>query len=438
MSVTVRTTDIDGNVLEETIPLTIADVVIEHRYTAGPEVRVNDTLDWAQTGPVVQALASGGFVVSWTDGSFAADGTGTAVKAQLFGADGSALGAEFVVNTSSSAGQEQPSVTDLASGGFVISWTDNGSSIRAQMFDADGDKLGGEFFVSTTSSGQFTSDIAGLADGGFVVAWLVNSASISDGSGMAVKLQRFDAAGNKLGGEIFANTTSAGDQNEATIVGLPNGGFVVTWTDRSGQGGDSAGSSIKAQLFDAAGVKLGGEFLVNTATAANQTQPAIAVLASGQFVISWTDASRVGGDISGSAVKAQIFAADGSRIGGEFLVNTVTSGSQLDSSVTALPGGGFAISWSDLAPGIDNDAFLTRAQIFDASGNRIGASFEVNSAVTSNQLGSSLTGLTSGAVAAVWVDQSRSAFSSDIKLRLFSLESAETPASCLVRQGTTI
>jgi hypothetical protein len=39
---------------------------------------------------------------------------------------------------------------------------------------------------------------------------------------------------------------------------------VVAWSDFSGQGGDTSGAGIKAQLFDASGTKVGSETRVNS------------------------------------------------------------------------------------------------------------------------------------------------------------------------------
>ena len=53
---------------------------------------------------------------------------------------------------------------------------------------------------------------------------------------------------------------------------------------------------------------MGGECLLNTATANAQQKPVITSLASGGFVVSWTDNS-LQGDTSSSGIKAQITAA---------------------------------------------------------------------------------------------------------------------------------
>ena len=88
-------------------------------------------------------------------------------------------------------------------------------------------------------------------------------------------------------------------------------------------------------------VKWGSEFLVNTTTASAQYEPTLAALSDGRFVAAWTDFSLSTGDTSGSAVFAQVFNADGSKSGAEFLVNTTTNSFQEQPTLTALTEGRF-------------------------------------------------------------------------------------------------
>ncbi len=193
-------------------------------------------------------------------------------------------------------------------------------AIKAQVYDAAGGRVGGEFLVnSAVESYQYLPTITGLAGGGFVVSW----ADISQGSGgaggdsdgYAIKAQVYNAAGARVGGELLVNSAVADWQEGPTITGLADGGFVVSWMDSSlgngGAGGDSSLWAIKAQVYDAAGARLGGEFLVNSAVTDNQWKPTIAGLADGGFVVSWQDFSLgvggAGGDSSSHAIKAQIF-----------------------------------------------------------------------------------------------------------------------------------
>ena len=71
----------------------------------------------------------------------------------------------------------------------------------------------------------------------------------------------------KVGQEFLVNTVTSGGQEQPTITGLNNGNFVVCWIDPSLQGGDASSYGIKAQVFSAAGAKIGTELLVNTTTA---------------------------------------------------------------------------------------------------------------------------------------------------------------------------
>src|SRR6185436_7701573 len=130
-------------------------------------------------------------------------------------------------------------------------------------------------------------------------------------------------------------------------AGLPDGGFVATWADSSGVG-DLQPLGLRAQVFNADGTRSGSEFLVNSTTQNTQDEPTIAALAGGRFVVAWTDYSVTGGDQSVSAIRAQVFNHDGTKSGSEFLVNTTTASGQFDPNITGLSDGRFVVSWTDI------------------------------------------------------------------------------------------
>jgi large repetitive protein len=118
------------------------------------EFRVNTATNNPQEQPSVTALSSGGFVVTWA--SYYQDGSGYGVYGQRYAADGTTLGTEFRVNTATDSQQQQPSVTALSSGGFVVTWSShyqdgNGYGVYGQRYAADGTTLGTEFRVNTTT-----------------------------------------------------------------------------------------------------------------------------------------------------------------------------------------------------------------------------------------------------------------------------------------------
>ena len=140
------------------------------------------------------------------------------------------------------------------------------------MFDASGTAVGSEFLVNTTTTnGQAEPSVTGLAGGGFVVTWRDDSHTGGDRSGAAIRGQMFDASGTAVGSEFLVNTTTTNGQAEPSVTGLAGGGFVVTWSDDSRTGGDTSGLAIRGQMFDASGTAVGSEFLVNTKTTGART-----------------------------------------------------------------------------------------------------------------------------------------------------------------------
>ncbi|QDX25001.1 hypothetical protein FPZ54_02460 [Sphingomonas suaedae] len=335
----------------------------------GTEFLVNTQGEGYQQAPMIAGLTGGGFVVTWHSADDTQDGSAFAVKAQLFDATGAKVGAEFLVNTQTADSQYEPTITGLTGGGFIVAWCDtnptqdgSGAAIKAQLFDAGGDKIGTEFLVNTQSTGdQLYPTITGLTDGGFVVTWRTADTA-QDGSANAVKAQVFDASGDKVGTEFLVNTQSADDQLDPKITGLTGGGFVVTWITRD-PGQDGSLYAIKAQVFDAAGGKVGGEFLVNTQATGYQDDPAVTGVTGGGFVVTWItfDTAQDG---SGTAVKAQAFDAAGGKVGGEFLVNTQATGYQYMPALIGLAGGGLVVAWDTSDSAQDGSSRAIKAQIF--------------------------------------------------------------------------
>jgi hypothetical protein len=114
--------------------------------------------------------------------------------------------------------------------------------------------------VNTNSGdGIDYSEVTALADGGHLVVWATLSLEPDD-SEWGVFAQRYDASGQKVGGEFLVNTHTLSGQIHPSAAGLPDGGFVVTWESFS-QSPDSSDFGVFGQLFDASGNKIGGEFL---------------------------------------------------------------------------------------------------------------------------------------------------------------------------------
>jgi hypothetical protein len=134
------------------------------------------------------------------------------------------------------------------------------------------------------------------------------------------------------------------------------GNFVVVW-DSYLQ--DGSGTGIYAQRYDAAGNALGGEFRVNETITNNQSQAEVAMTATGEFVVSWTSASQDG---SGDAVVVRSFDASGNPVSGEVIVNTTTGGAQSNSVIDILDNGDFIVAWEGNGTGDADGLFAQRFQ----------------------------------------------------------------------------
>jgi hypothetical protein len=217
----------------------------------GSEFQVNTWAPDRQMYPSITSLSNGGFVVVWESGCDYActgqDGSLWGVYGQKFDSNGDKVGSEFQLNTWTTDFQEYPSVTSLSNGDLVVVWSGAGhgdsSGVYGQRFDSNGNKVGSEFPVNTwTLDLQDDPSITSLPDGGFVVVWTSgcwSGCTGQDGSLWGVYGQRFDANGNKVGSEFQVNTWTTDNQSLASITSLPYGGFVVVW-DGAGQG-DSYG-----------------------------------------------------------------------------------------------------------------------------------------------------------------------------------------------------
>ncbi|NKC33705.1 Calx-beta domain-containing protein [Falsiroseomonas selenitidurans] len=349
----------------------------------GAEFTVNSYPGTYAWFPSVTALVGGGFVVTWEDRSRAlGDNNASGIHVQIFDSAASRVGSEIRANTQTNSWQLFPSVSALLDGGFVIAWADAvgtpidavNAGVKAQIFSALGTKINSEFLVNALPTGMHQDNlmptVATLKNGDFVITWTDANSISGDASGTSIKAQRFDASGSKVGADFLVNSQTSGNQSFSTITALQSGGFVVTWTDASGTLGDANGTSIKAQLFDAGGNKVGSEFLVNSEINGNQSSPAVFALQTGGFVVTWTDASGTLGDASGTSAKGQLFDANGGKVGAEFLVNSQVTNNQSNPTGTQLSPSTFLVSWNDTSGTLgDADGFSIKAAAFSIPGS---------------------------------------------------------------------
>jgi alpha-acetolactate decarboxylase len=258
---------------------------------------------------------------------------------------------------------------------------------------------GEEFQVNTFTDGnQSSPTVTWLSDGGFVVTWVSDQ---QDGSDEGVFGQRYAADGSTIGEEFQINSFTTDDQTSPDVTGLHGGGFVVTWQSAD-QDGNRFG--IFGQSYAPDGSPVGDEFLINTVSDGDQNSATITELSNGGFVVTWQ--SR-GQDGSGLGIFGQNFSANGAAVGAEFQVNTHATDDQAFQTVSGLSDGGFVVTWVSEQSGAFTGVF---GQRYAANGRAVGGEFQIGDSTSGNQDLPSVAGLSGGGFVVTWSSEQNGAF----------------------------
>jgi len=162
-------------------------------------------------------------------------------------------------------------------------------------------------------------------------------------------------------------------------VGVGDAVFV-TWSSRHQDGSDWG---VYGQLFDSSGVKQGGEILINTETSQSQVDASVTATASG-FAVAWQSRNQDG---DGWGVFLQQLGSDASQVGAETQVNTQSAGNQIEVDLATNEADDLVVVWTDgVEDGTGWNVAARTAEITTA-GMTFGGEFEVSSVNGASQLG---------------------------------------------------
>jgi Ca2+-binding RTX toxin-like protein len=239
------------------------------------------------------------------------------------------------VNAAVSGEQNDSAVAALASGGYVITYTDtypDNQTIRARIYDADGNTVMNDKIIA--SAGDNTqSKVIGLDDGNWAVVYTDSGWGGADSGNSAITMQIFDAAGNTVSGFVRINNPSGQHETDPDITVLDNGFIVVSWTTMLG----NIDSDIRARVYTPAGVAVTDEFTVSN-SADTDIKSSVAGLLNGQFVTVWQDNSsdahggRITGDVT-EIVRTTTGDDDGNTLFGDELRDVINGGGGKDTLV---------------------------------------------------------------------------------------------------------
>ena len=269
-------------------------------------------------------------------------------------------------------------------GGYIIVWIDlnaldgNAEGIFGQRFDASGAKIGGEFQVNTTFSGkQYSPAIAVAPDGSFIVAWE------GPGSSIDVFAQRFTKDGVKVRGEFLLNTTVNGNQKYPELQFYSDGTWVAGFVD---------GAQTVLQRFDIDDRTIGQETRISSGTG-DVVLDGLCVRPDSSVLLTWT---------SGEDVYGQFFDPTLQPIGSQTRLNTYITGLQEYSIPRVYGDGSFVVVWE--SDGQDGSGMGIYGRRFDKNFNPLGGEFTITTNTTNNQFEPQVAVEPSGRFIVTWSD----------------------------------
>lgn len=200
-----------------------------------------------------------------------------------------------------------------------------------------------------------------------------------------------DSKSSSFGGERRANSRTADQQQFPAVARNTRGDGVIVW-ESFGQDGSHLGI-FGQRTHD--GQPAGGEFAVNTYTVSRQSFPAVAMDASGNFVVAWRSSGQ---QSPGGTIIGRRYGRDGLALGDEFRIGADDSefDSQSEPSVAMTATGEFAVAWSNraletadelnglaLTAGLSLERRVIQARLYAADGTPVTGALNVTNPLTS-------------------------------------------------------
>lgn len=206
---------------------------------------------------------------------------------------------------------------------------------------------------STTAGDQQLRAIGAFSEGGYGVVWV---------SGGALYMQRYDSAGNKIGGEIpiplaiDPRDTASQILASSSIAVLADGSVLVAYAARRSSGGVTepvqTENAVYVQRFDVNGVQTLPETRAVSLFDGDPRRPTtfqklqVLPMADGGYVVGWDSFSTSATVGSRESFFTQRFDASNQRVGGVVNIGSVVGPSFF--RIVADASGGYTAYWSGL------------------------------------------------------------------------------------------
>ncbi|MCI0531255.1 MAG: T9SS type A sorting domain-containing protein [candidate division Zixibacteria bacterium] len=264
----------------------------------------DDTGSVAHSRPSCAAMATGRFMLAWSDNR---DGSANQhVYGQLFSSPATKSGANFKINDDPAATDHlNPRVAADSFSQFTFVWSDSRSGIPRiyhRLYDNSGAPVDTSQQVSSDSSGtsQSLPDVAVTRQNTKVFTWLENRLT-----GTNVFAQRYDSSNNPLGPNLAIADPSLGTPNHPRVSVDRNDAFLIAWEDD--RNGDP---DVYGQFYYASSDSAGEDFKVNSDAGANlQASPDLSLTQNDACLV-WVDNRTAGNGLDVYAKKVSYLGVD--------------------------------------------------------------------------------------------------------------------------------
>ena len=290
----------------------------------------------SQFDPVITQLASGHILVVWVDSdnsSVPGSPAGNDVIGRVFDSLGNAVTGEIRLNTFNTIDSEfNPTITALATGGFVIAYDESGSfddlNIQTYSFNpttfAVAPVNSAFLFFDAGTSNPIDPSIASASATSVMAAYHTINADGSDN----IVIRTYNPVTNTVGAEInllVGNTGVGEDASGPDVAALSNGNYAIAYVNQNPAG---TADNLVVEVRNQAGG------FVNSATVVSLDEgisdPQVVALNSGNFVVAY---ERAGGN---GDINFRVFSNTGVALtgGGPFSTGGSGANSQNEPELT--------------------------------------------------------------------------------------------------------
>ncbi len=300
--------------------------------------------------------------------------------------------------------RKDPALVHLPNGEFLLFWTEERDylvldhfyedrtileqDIRGQRFSANGAPLGASFLVSESPLGFQRRPKAALKSGGVMVVW---EGATGWKDSLTVHGRFLTRRGTPRGDEFRVDSGQATEVRSLALAGNAAGEALVVW--EADQGGNP---NVLARFYDKDGAATGAEAVVHASTVGRQRRPAVVATHDGDFLVAW-QSFVPNTDIHG--ISGQLYSSAGSRVGSERQFSEGVGEVQISPALALLPSGNIIVTWMDW---IETWPIGLYGVVVDRAGNRLANEIKISEGRLYPQYKNSVAANAHGEIVTVW------------------------------------